>query len=425
MIDQWERRGLYRNIHYFIGGKAPKRWGWKEPYQPPIDYSNCIHWWNGFVNEFISFDRPEMARSGSYDGLILDEIQRLKKSAIDSDVLPAIRGNKDRLGHVRLHHGKLFVGTMPLTNEGDWVLDWEQLMHDYPKDYMFLIASALENIHVLGEKYFRDMKRTMPAIIYDLEILCKRRKKNVNGFYPLLSEKKHGYHDSYNYSFLDTIDPGKMESIDSRADKDCHTDEPLYISLDFGTTQNCMLVSQWHRLVNRFPIIKNFYVENETLNTLVDKFISYYDHHGKKEVYMYGGSDGQRRNDAASRLTYFDTVTSLLSAAGWRVINRATIYEANHMDKFHFWNKFLSGDYQTLPEFSINMNNAGETFYSMDNAPILPDEFKKDKRSERRIDQPRWKATDLSDAVDNLYYWILAPLINDSEPGFDMKILGR
>lgn len=425
MIDQWERRKLFRNIHYFIGNKAPKKWGWKEPHQPPIDYSNCIHWWNGHVNEFISFDRPELARSGSYDGLILDEVTQLKKIDIDSDVLPSVRGNNDRLGHIRFHGGKLFVGSMPISSEGDWVFEWEDLMKEHPQEFLFLTASAMENVSILGERYFRDLKRTMQEAIYDLEILCKRRKKNLNGFYPMLNKSRHGYHDAYNYSYIDSLDPvkGIEGHIDSRTDKDCLPDEPLYVSIDFGSTQNCMIVGQWHRSENRFPVLKNFYVENETLNVLIDKFIGYYAHHKNRDVFLYGGSDGQRKNDAASRMTYFDTVISLLSAAGWNAHNRAAAYEANHMDKFQFWNKFLSNDFPSLPEFAINMNNAYETFFSMDNAPILPSEFKKDKRSEKKTDQPRWKATDLSDAADNLFFWILYPLIQDATPDFDMIIL--
>ena len=66
-----------------------------------------------------------------------------------------------------------------------------------------------------------------------------------------------------------------------------------------------------------------------------------------------------------------------------------------------------------------------ETFVSMDNAPIKPDEFKKDKTSERRKDQPRWKATDLSDAADNLYYWMFSPALDASGPTHDMIILGK
>ena len=69
------------------------------------------------------------------------------------------------------------------------------------------------------------------------------------------------------------------------------------------------------------------------------------------------------------------------------------------------------------------MNNAMETFVSMDGAPILPQEFKKDKSSERKRDQPRWKATDLSDATDNLYYWVLGSLVGEQDHSNDMLLL--
>ena len=408
IIDHWERRGLFRGIHYFVGTKAPKKYNWLEPFQPPLDYTNCIHFYNGFVVEFNSFDRPEMARSGSYDYMVFDEATKLKKSAIDSDVLPANRGNNDRFGHIRYHHGTLFLGSQPLTPAGDWVFEYEELEKEFPKEFMFLEASARFNEFILGPRYFRDLKRVLPPMIFDIEVENIRRKKNINGFYPSLNANIHCYYDSYNYSFYDSIDHdlGEQGALDSRGDADCLPDEYLYVSFDFGSTQNCMIVAQWHVSVNEFPIIKNFYVENETLKLLVAQFIEYYKHHRNKHVNIYGGSDGTRRNDAASRETYFDDVMDQLSKAGWTVRLCAELHEISHMDKFLFWHKFLANDLSSVPSFRINMNNAMETFVSMDAAPIMPSEFKKDKSSERKTDQPRWKATDLSDAVDNLYYWM-------------------
>lgn len=424
IIDHWERRGLYRNMHYFIGVKAPKKFRWDEPFQPPLDYTNCIHFWNGFVVEFNSFDRPEMARSGSYDFMIFDEVTKLDKAAIDSDVLPANRGNRDRFGHLRFHHGTFMLGSQPLTPEGDWVFDYEALEKDFPADYFFLEASARENIRVLGDRYFRDLKRVLPPIVYDLEVENCRRKRNVSGFYPGLSAD-HGYYNSFDYSFYDNLDHdlSALGALDSRGDLDCLADEPLWVSFDFGSTQNCCVVGQWHRSVGEFPLIKNFYVENEKLSVLVEKFIDYYRFHRNRTVYLYGGSDGTRKNDAASRETYFDDVAAQLLKAGWQPDLRAELYEASHMDKFIFWTKFLSGEYPHVPRFRINMNNAMETYVSMDGAPVHPSEFKKDKSSERKTDQPRWKATDLSDAADNLYYWIFSALLNDEEPSNDMIIM--
>ena len=335
------------------------------------------------------------------------------------------RGNRDRFGRIRFHHGTMFLGSQPLTQAGDWVFDYEKLEEEFPDEYLFIEASARENIHILGERYFRDLKRTLPSIVYDLEVENKRRKQNINGFYPLLNPKIHCYYDSFNYSYLDKEFDIKESSIDCRSDKDCMSDEPMYLSFDFGSTQNCLIVAQWHKLLSRFPIIKNFYVENETLSVLVKKFIEYYEPKRDKTVFVYGGSDGTRRNDASSRQSYFDDVNDQLSKAGWRVYLRAELYEAAHMDKFQFWHKLLSGDYTNVPAFCINMNNAMETFVSMDSAPIRPDEFKKDKSSERRSDQPRWKATDLSDAVDNLYYWMFFQSLETSGPSHDMMFLGK
>ena len=425
IIDHLERRGLYRGIHYFVGTKAPKKMNWLEPYQPPLDYTNCIHWYNGFVVEFNSFDRPEMARSGSYDYMIFDEVTKLKKSAIDSDVLPANRGNGNRFGHIRFHHGTLFLGSQPLTPAGDWVFEYEKLMQEFPKEYMFLEASARYNEFILGARYFRDLKRSIPSVVYDIEVENNRRKTNVNGFYPSLNAQKHGYYDSYNYTFYDAINHDLKEAggLDCRGDADCLPEMMLDASFDFGSTQNCMIVAQLHRDTNEYPIIKNFFVENETLTVLVDKFIDYYKYHPTKRIDLYGGSDGTRRNDAASRQTYFDDVSMQLIRAGWIVTVCAELHEISHMDKFIFWHKFLSGERDTIPAFKINMNNAMETFVSMDSAPILPSEYKKDKSSERRAGLPRWKATDLSDAVDNLYYWKYYRSVDDAQPSHDMAIV--
>lgn len=427
IIDQWERRGLYRDIHYFIGHRAAKKFKWDEPYQPPLNYTNCIHFWNGCVVEFISFDRPEMARSGSYDSMKFDEVQRLKKMAIDSDVLPANRGNLDRFGHIRRHHGTLFTGTMPLNPDGEWVFEYEELMKKHPKKYLYLEASSQVNERILGKEYFKNLKRALPDIIYAAEIENLRPNYNKQSFYPMLGEK-HLYYDSYDYSFYESIgyEIPKDGGLDCRGDKDCIKKSPLIMSLDFGGRFNCLQVCQEVLSLGEFRILKNFFIENDIFQTVIKQFIDYYKYHKNKTIYLYGGSDGMKRSNASSNETYFDIVIGMLRNAGWEVSLMAQLIEINHADKFLFYNIALAEEDHEIPSLRINQNNANETYISMKRAPILPAEIKKDKRSERNENLPQWQATHLSDAVDNVYYWLYSSRIGESKAyGHDIKILGK
>lgn len=422
IIDQWERLGLFRHIHYFIGHKAPKKYGWDEPFAPPLDYSNAIHFFNGSVVEFISFDRPEMARSGSYDFLLFDEASKLKRTAVFSDVMPANRGNKFRFGHIRFHHATMFCTTMPLTPEGEWIFEYEEMMKEDAKHYLYLEASAKENQAILGERYFRDLKRELPDIIYQVEIENKRIKFNENGFYPKLTEE-HLYYNSYNYSFYESIayDVSKLGALDSRGDADCNTNLSLDISWDFGSRINCCVVCQHHADANEYRVINNFYLENEAYQPVVKLFLDYYKYHSNKTIYLYGGSDGTKKV-ANSTMTYIEEVIQLLHKGGWTVYNMAQTHEILHMDKYRFYIRFLTKDIPAFPFFLINQNNAMETYVSMCNAPILLHEIKKDKSSERDEDLPQWRATHLSDALDNLLYWKFYSALDDNQPTYDIVI---
>ncbi len=409
IIDQWERRGVIRDLHYFVGHAPPKKYGFPLPYQPPLDFKNVITFWNGTCVEFISFDRPEMARSGSYDYLFGDEAAKLKKTALDSDVRAANRGNKFRFDHIKQHHGELLATTMPLDQSGDWIFEHEELAEKYPEDYLYLEASAQDNIEILGEKYFRDNKRVMPEAVYNLEILNIRRKKNAKTFYPILSER-HFYDPIYQYDYLDGVVIKGDLPDDCRKDGDHHTDKPLDLSFDFGTRINCAVVGQhWDMMTYR--LLKNFYVESPMITEDVAKaFCKYYKYHKNKIVYLYGGSDGNKRQ-YNSHTTVFQDIERILSSEGWMVMLQHKSAEIKHMDKYLFFNQYLGEDFSHVPYLRINKENCKETIVSMEEAPVHPDKFVKDKRAERNESIPQWQTTHLSDAVDNLIYWKFAHIL--------------
>lgn len=405
IINHWEKLGFIKNLHFFVGRKPPRKWGLIEAYMPPLDYKNAILFRNGYTVEFLSMDRPEMARSGSYDFLRGDEAAKIKHSALASDIFPANRGNNDRFSHVLRHHGTMFTSTHALNQLGHWVYDYEDYAKD-DSDYFYLEASARENADVLGENYFRDAKRVMPKILYDLEIENIRPKKMANVFYPKFNYEKHTYIAEYNYSFFDDEEDnndGVITCSDARLDGDVDPEAPLDVSFDFGSRINCLVVGQeqypFYRIVRSM-----FVLQPEIKSKLVDNLIDKYRFHKNKLIYLYGGSDGRRRADYDSDKTYFDKVHEQLSNAGWRVEHRYRLHEINHKEKFLFFNDYLSGFMIKKHELIINRENAKDLILSIENAPLKLDIIEKDKKSERQ-DIPQNEATHLSDAFDNLLYW--------------------
>lgn len=73
MLVHWERWGLMRNVHWCIGIKPPKAWGWKQPIFPIQNYENVLSFYNGSVGFIISQDRTGTSNSQSYDALDIDE----------------------------------------------------------------------------------------------------------------------------------------------------------------------------------------------------------------------------------------------------------------------------------------------------------------------------------------------------------------
>ena len=419
MITHWEQMGLIKDLHYFVGRKPPKSWKWKEAYMPPGDYKNSIIFWNGYTIEMISMDRPEMARSGSYDYLQGDEFAKLKEEALESDILPANRGNDNRFSYHR-HHGTSFTTTHATRLSEEHIYKYKELAKKNPKEFLYLEGSALMNKDALGEAYFRNLKRTMSPARYDLEVENIRPKLRTDLFYPAYSDNTHTYDPLYNYNIMDDEEDnngGLVKEIDSRFDKDVRPNEALDISFDFGSKINVVVVGQ-----EQFPyskVVRTFYVEQPlVMSDLVKKFINHFKHHKYKVVNLYGGSDGRRRGDYDSTKTYFDKVKEQLQKAGWLVYDQYQLSEINHKEKFLFFQEWMSGELTHLPELLINSEHAKELIISIKNSGLKDKEIEKDKSDEKK-DIPQWKTTHFSDAFDNLFYWKYSQLAeyNDNMHG--------
>lgn len=398
-----ERLGLIKDKHYFVGRRAPRKLGWNEPYQPPLDYSRAIHFCTGAVYNLVSQDRSGSGRGLNTDSGIGDECNLLDIEKLNIDVMATMRGSDPRLKDKRKFMNNLFTGTTPLTQVGKWMYKKEEEALSFPNRVLYLRASSYENFEVLGQRWFEMMKRTMPDYLFSAEIENIRPQKIEDGFYPQLGEK-HLY-TNFNYDYYDSLNQKvSIQSINSKGDADCDSYAPLEISVDWGASINCMCVCQQHG--DEFKFLKEFYVKSPKIldDLFREEFIPYYEHHREKTIYFWYDRNGNSRM-ANSDLTFFEQAERILSAAGWKVVAMSRGLDPPHQDKYLLWNILLKESESHLPVIRFNKAHTKCTLLSMGNAPAKDIKgIQKDKGSERKKDFPQEEATHFSDAADIIVY---------------------
>lgn len=471
-----EQLGYHRDVHYFIGRRPPK--GYDLPYQCPLDFRHYIFFLNpdktttGF--NLFSQDREGSSRGANVDGLICDESLLLDPEMYAREAKATNRGNIRYFKDHRIHHGEFHFSSMPYGSGADFLLkagdyykdhydlegEWNKLVElqlaflDEPStphrldiwkavleqkknvrffrsklNALFSLANVFDNIKNVGLRYILDQREAMTDVMFLIEMMNMFIKKIENSFYPTLSREKHGYKGSYNYSYLDSLDFdfSMLKSADARQDLDCDPKKPLHIGMDFGGAINWLIVAQQIPEKNRINFIKDFYVKSpKILDHLLKDFTEYYRFHEKKLVYIWPDAQGFDRV-ANSQDTYVEQVVKLLKKADWTVVvkNKARKNPYHH-DKYLLWARILAGGEKHFPQVGFNLLNCNNLVVSMEQAPAIDDgknKVKKDKSSEKRLKTDREKATDASDAADQIMYGLYKGVLNhrsfpNVQPGF-------
>jgi hypothetical protein len=406
-----EQHGIYKDIHYFVGKRPPASWNWNEPYEPPLDYSHCMYFWNGAVVVFVSQDGGSASGRGlNVDWIVGDEAARLDEELFNTDVLLTNRGGQfkkaiypdDTWAYYKdcpLHHSITLATSTPVTAKGRWILKFEEQAILNPDKVAFLRASAEVNRQNLGDEYFENAKATMPDFLYNAEVRNIRITQIEDGFYPKLSEQRHCYnnfnHDYYRSLAFDT----KPTCL---GDADLLLDQPLIVGIDWGANINCMVVcqSQGHE----FRFLNNIYVKfPKTIDDLVDEFCDYYAGHQHKVMKLWYDPSGNNKN-ANSRVTFAQQVRERLVLKGWDVeLMTKWNNQESHEVKYKLWINVLSGEDPKYPAVSFNKSNCQELWISMTNAGAkqgVKASIQKDKSSERKKGFAQEHATHFSDAAD-------------------------
>jgi len=402
MKSAWEWFGYFEGIHYVVGKKPPEHF--IKPYQSPNRHENVISWWNGTCVIMGSFDRPQLLRGGSNDWVIVDEALLINKEKYDQIVIPSLRGSHPLLNNSPGHLQQIFTTSMPHGNFGKWLFELEEQARDPANDVYYIEGTSYHNRVILTEKVLENWRRTMPKLVFAIEVLNKRVKQYGNLFYPSL-RSSHYYSDSYNYNYIDTLTDQQgydlsSSSKNSRWDQDCDPKKPLNLSFDFGAF-NCVTIDQEHG--NETRILNFMFVTHpEIIDDLVDKFDKYYQHHENTTLYLWGDKSGNKR-EGNSKLTYFQQIRQRLESKSkkWRVILK-TVGDVEHIERHRFINKLLRGEENHLPSIRINQNNCKDLIIALENAGMSG--IKKDKSSEKSSIVRPEHATHGTDAFDYRLY---------------------
>ena len=432
MLTHWETLGYKRNLHWCIGIKPPKAWGWPEPLFKPENYENVLSFYNGSIGFIISQDRSGTSNSQSYDALDIDEAKFINFEQLKDETLPANRGNRQHFGKHYFHHGMLITSDMPVTKKGSWFLDYErkcdkeliQLIQGtvyeiwrYEAHIRDLVAkgqvpsksiqskirtlhrdlcrmrsvatyyreaSTVYNMQVLGEAFIDKLKRDLPPLTFQTSVLCKRIGIARDGFYNSMTEGNK--YSAANFSYLDNLEYqfDKIKEPCSLADSDVDTNQPIAIAFDYNANINWLVAGQPRR--SQLLVLKSFFVKFERkLPELVGDFCLYYRHHKRKEVVFY----------------YDSTALGSNYAQGWRVNEVYIGRPMRHIEKQLLINRMLAG--KSMLKVMINRENNEDLLVSIQTAGVY--NGGKDKRGEKLAETEEDKLearTDGSDAFDTL-----------------------
>ena len=449
MLVHWEKWGYHRDVHWCIGRKPPKKWGWGEPIFKPENYENVISFYNGSIGFIVSQDRSGTSNSHSFDAIDIDEAKFIDFEQLKDETLPANRGNRQYFGGRSYHHGMLITSDMPLTKKGSWFLDYQNKcdqetidlikgivyeiwkvtervkklqsegkpVPEYTKGYLTQLnrdlcklrsvavyyreAPTLYNLAVLGNAFISQLKRDLPPLTFQTSVMCKRVGISRDGFYNSLTERN--YYSATNFGYLDSLEYqfDKIKEPSSLMDADVSSMHPICIAFDYNANINWLVAGQVVDGRN-MRVLKSFFVKYERkLVELVADFCKYYRNHKRKEVIFYYDSTAIGSNYAVNDEDFRWVIIEAFRVQGWEVRDVYIGKPRHHLEKQLLINRMLEG--KANRHLFINRENNEDLIISIQTAGVY--NGGKDKRGEKLAETEEDKLesrTDGSDAFDTL-----------------------
>src|ERR1700754_4531085 len=146
--------GFHKDLHYFVNRYPPKNWKWDECYEPPLDPTHSIFFYNGTVYDLLSEDVS--SRGGNYASGVADEFQDSDQEYFESNVMPTLRREYELLKNNPYYRNITCLASMPRTRKQEWIFNFEDLAKAEPNKYFFVSAPSMINKANLPPEWFTD-----------------------------------------------------------------------------------------------------------------------------------------------------------------------------------------------------------------------------------------------------------------------------
>ena len=387
--------GMEEGVHYVYGVKPPPHFD--KPYARLKRYGDIVSFRNGSIIEFLSLDRPDNARGGSYDHGDIDEAALLKHSDWTKILLPAVRGNRFRFGRCHWHHMVGMYTSMPWKSSGLWILDYEQKAKDEPDKYFFLTATAYDNLDVLGEEGIQRMRDEMTYLEFQMEVMNEYMIQTEEAFYDRFNEATHVYQPKYKYA-ASADGPDRTTGSD-----DVNPDAMLEAAWDFGGWFNCCAVFQekpnrTEHMVAAF----NSKLKSEDVKVVVSRFCDHFSEHRFKYVRLWGEPRGHDPQ-AGMTDTMYELLVKEFAKRGWRAeIMAPRKASRKQIQRQAYMATILAEDTAGYPRHRMNGDTCKWAVLAIQSTQKLPD-GSKDKRMEKDRNANQESAPHITDAIDYYY----------------------
>ena len=478
-----EKFGWKEGIHFFRG-QAPKKLissgAFAMPIKKPRVWENVIHCYTGAVTYLVSMCIKASANGFNASWLCADETRYLQPwRKVLEEVLPSLRGDTYDHPGWRRNENPYYLSQMWVSDAAITVAqaEWEKSEeHQTPEineqiaemiaelnvcpelgqaksfidklnrlrcqSRVFFNFSSMENVEILGEKYFADRKREMPELMFNIQILGHKKGVAKDGYYASFQPELHTYmpsddkatdiiYSNYAKKFVgidasggysrrfeyEAPDLGATSKIrDCSLDVDVLPTEPLRIAFDLNANINTVVTGQTYKRdgVDTLNILSSMFTKNERkLRALCGDWARYYEPQRLRNpnVILYYDSTAKQGGayalEEAEDTRFYNVVKKELERRHWQVTLVPMGSPMSHPQKYQFLNDVLNGSQR--PFLRLNRENNEYLIVAMENCRVkmssrgpIKDKGQEKLKSEDGIGGKLETRTDITDAMDTL-----------------------